>query len=468
MDFINDRFMIDNEVGARLYQDVAKDLPIIDYHCHLEAKDIYENKRVEDITQLWLAGDHYKWRAMRANGIDERFITGDASAEEKFQAWAETVEAAFGNPLYHWTHLELSKYFDCNVNLDSQNWREVMDHCNRVIKQNNFKPRYLMEHSNVEAICTTDAPLDSLEYHRLLKQDKTFSIKVLPTFRPDDVFNENAIEFAHFITQLSHLTDVGIDSFGSFAEAIGKRIDWFHLNGCRISDHGPVSIDYQASEPEQVNDLFSRKAGGVLLTGAEEAQLNSAIFVMLAGHYKARDWAMQIHFGALRSNNSQMRQQLGINTGFDSINDQSSLASSLNQLLDAMAKANALPKTILYNLNAIYNDVVATTIANFQSAEYGVNSPMQFGSGWWFNDTRRGMENQLNSLADQGLLMHFIGMLTDSRSFVSYTRHDYFRRILCNLIGGWVEKGEMPNNQQILTRMIRNICHDNANNYFKF
>lgn len=468
MDFINDRFMIDNEVGARLYQDVAKDLPIIDYHCHLEAKDIYENKSVEDITQLWLAGDHYKWRAMRANGIDERFITGDASAEEKFQAWAETVEAAFGNPLYHWTHLELSKYFDCNVNLDSQNWREVMDHCNRVIKQNNFKPRYLMEHSNVEAICTTDAPLDSLEYHRLLKQDKTFSIKVLPTFRPDDVFNENAIEFAHFITQLSHLTDVGIDSFGSFAEAIGKRIDWFHVNGCRISDHGPVSIDYQASEPEQVNDLFSRKAGGVLLTGAEEAQLNSAIFVMLAGHYKARDWAMQIHFGALRSNNSQMRQQLGINTGFDSINDQSSLASSLNQLLDAMAKANALPKTILYNLNATYNDVVATTIANFQSAEYGVNSPIQFGSGWWFNDTRRGMENQLNSLADQGLLMHFIGMLTDSRSFVSYTRHDYFRRILCNLIGGWVEKGEVPNNQQILTRMIRNICHDNANNYFKF
>lgn len=468
MDFINDRFMIDNEVGARLYQDVAKDLPIIDYHCHLEAKDIYENKSVEDITQLWLAGDHYKWRAMRANGIDERFITGDASAEEKFQAWAETVEAAFGNPLYHWTHLELSKYFDCNVNLDSQNWREVMDHCNRVIKQNNFKPRYLMECSNVEAICTTDAPLDSLEYHRLLKQDKTFSIKVLPTFRPDDVFNENAIEFAHFITQLSHLTDVGIDSFGSFAEAIGKRIDWFHLNGCRISDHGPVSIDYQASEPEQVNDLFSRKAGGVLLTGAEEAQLNSAIFVMLAGHYKARDWAMQIHFGAIRNNNSQKRQQLGINTGFDSINDQSSLASSLNQLLDAMAKANALPKTILYNLNATYNDVVATTIANFQSAEYGVNSPMQFGSGWWFNDTRRGMENQLNSLADQGLLMHFIGMLTDSRSFVSYTRHDYFRRILCNLIGGWVEKGEVPNNQQILTRMIRNICHDNANNYFKF
>lgn len=468
MDFINDRFMIDNEVGARLYQDVAKDLPIIDYHCHLEAKDIYENKSVEDITQLWLAGDHYKWRAMRANGIDERFITGDASAEEKFQAWAETVEAAFGNPLYHWTHLELSKYFDCNVNLDSQNWREVMDHCNRVIKQNNFKPRYLMECSNVEAICTTDAPLDSLEYHRLLKQDKTFSIKVLPTFRPDDVFNENAIEFAHFITQLSHLADVRIDSFGSFAEAIGKRIDWFHVNGCRISDHGPVSIDYQASEPEHVNLLFSRKAGGVLLTGAEEAQLNSAIFVMLAGHYKARDWAMQIHFGAIRNNNSQKRQQLGINTGFDSINDQSSLASSLNQLLDAMAKANALPKTILYNLNAIYNDVVATTIANFQSAEYGVNSPMQFGSGWWFNDTRRGMENQLNSLADQGLLMHFIGMLTDSRSFVSYTRHDYFRRILCNLIGGWVEKGEVPNNQQILTRMIRNICHDNANNYFKF
>ncbi|WP_145504103.1 glucuronate isomerase [Yersinia vastinensis] len=468
MDFINDHFMIGNEVGVRLYQDVAKDLPIIDYHCHLEAKDIYENKSFEDITQLWLAGDHYKWRAMRANGINERFITGDASAEEKFRAWAETVEAAFGNPLYHWTHLELSKYFDCNINLDSQNWREVMAHCNRLIKHSDFKPRRLMERSNVEVICTTDAPLDSLEYHRLLQQDQTFLIKVLPTFRPDDVFNEKATEFALFIKKLAQLTDVRINTFNQFSDAIGKRIDWFHEVGCRISDHGPLNIQYKVCSPEDVNSLFSRKAGGQSLTDEEEIQLNSAIFIMLSAHYKARNWAMQIHFGAIRNNNNRMYQQVGINSGFDSINDQVHLASSLNQLLDAMVQANALPKTILYNLNASYNDVVATTIANFQSAEHGVKSPMQFGSGWWFNDTRRGMENQLNSLADQGLLMHFVGMLTDSRSFVSYTRHDYFRRILCNLIGGWVEKGEIPNNKEVLTRMIRNICHANANNYFNF
>lgn len=468
MHFINDHFMINNEVGVRLYQDIVKDLPIIDYHCHLDAKDIYENKLFTDITQLWLAGDHYKWRAMRANGIDEYYITGAASAEEKFQAWAKTVEAAFGNPLYHWTHLELSKYFNCNINLDSRNWREIMEHCNHLIKQNDFKPRRLMERSNVAVICTTDAPLDSLKYHHLLQQDETFSIKVLPTFRPDDVFNENAAEFSQFIARLGEITDIHVDSFTRFSDAIEKRIDWFHEAGCRISDHGPVRIDYQAADASRVNQLFARKAAGECLNSTEETEINSAIFVMLAGHYKARNWAMQIHFGAIRNNNGQMRQRLGINTGFDSINDQSALASSLNQLLDAMAQANALPKTILYNLNAIYNDVVATTIANFQSAELGVKSPVQFGSGWWFNDTRRGMESQLNSLADQGLLMHFVGMLTDSRSFVSYPRHDYFRRILCNLIGGWVEKGEVPHNQEILTRMIRNICHDNAKNYFKF
>ncbi|HCQ7753175.1 glucuronate isomerase [Citrobacter sp. 50677481] len=468
MGFINDRFMIDNEVGVRLYQDIAKDLPIIDYHCHLEAKDIYENNAFEDITQLWLAGDHYKWRAMRANGIDERCITGDASSEEKFQAWAETVEASFGNPLYHWTHLELSHYFDCHLTLDSHNWREVMEYCNRLLRQPDFTPRRLMERSKVEVVCTTDAPLDSLEYHRLLRQDNSFGIKVLPTFRPDDVFSDDPARFAEFTTKLAQSTDEEVKTFAQFSEAIRQRIAWFHNAGCRISDHGPACIDYQAATPERVNALFSRKASAETLTAEDERQLNSAIFVMLAGHYKAFGWAMQIHFGAIRNTNSRMHHRLGINTGFDSINDQSRLASSLNHLFDAMMQENALPKTILYNLNAIYNDIVATTIANFQSAEFGVKSPMQFGSGWWFNDTRRGMENQLNSLADQGLLMHFVGMLTDSRSFVSYTRHDYFRRILCNLIGGWVEKGEVPNNKDILTRMIRNICHDNAKNYFKF
>ncbi|MCE9889869.1 glucuronate isomerase [Kluyvera intermedia] len=468
MDFINDRFMIESEVGVRLYKDIAAQLPIIDYHCHLDAKEIYENKSLENITQLWLAGDHYKWRAMRANGIAERYITGDATAEEKFKAWAETVEASFGNPLYHWTHLELNKYFSCNEMLSSENWQEIMQHCNQQIAGEDFKPRSLIARSNVEVICTTDAPLDSLEYHRLLQQDSTFKTRVLPTFRPDDVFEPDANVFARFVEKLAALTGHDIRTFADFSAALAQRIDWFHESGCRISDHGPVTIEYQAADEQHVNALFSQKRGGKALTGLESAQLTSAIFVMLAKEYKQRGWAMQIHFGAIRSNNSKMHQQLGINTGFDSIADQSNLAAGLNQLLDAMAKVDALPKTILYNLNGSYNDIVATTIANFQSGDDGVKSPIQFGSGWWFNDTRRGMENQLNSLADQGLLMHFVGMLTDSRSLVSYPRHDYFRRILCNLIGSWVDRGEIPDNDRILTRMVRNICHDNAVNYFRF
>lgn len=468
MDFINDRFMINNEVGVRLYKEVASQLPIIDYHCHLDAKEIYENKPIHDITQLWLAGDHYKWRAMRANSVDEHLITGDASAEEKFKAWAETVESSFGNPLYHWTHLELNKYFSCNTLLDSSNWREIMTHCNHLLKTDAFLPRSLISRSNVEVICTTDAPLDSLEYHRLLQQDGSFKTKVLPTFRPDDVFAEDAEAFSLFIDKLAALTEIDITSIAEFDNAIEKRIDWFHSCGCRISDHGPLTIEYQSASEEQVAHLFMKKRSGNSLDEHESAQLNSALYVLLAAHYKKRHWAMQIHFGAIRNNNSKMRQQLGINTGFDSINDQSGLADSLNQMLDAMLQRDTLPKTIIYNLNASYNDVVATTIANFQSADHGVKSPIQFGSGWWFNDTRRGMENQLNSLADQGLLMHFVGMLTDSRSLVSYPRHDYFRRILCNLIGGWVERGEVPENNEILSRMIRNICHDNAHNYFKF
>ncbi|HDG1664094.1 TPA: glucuronate isomerase [Kluyvera ascorbata] len=468
MSFINDRFMIESDVGARLYKDVAAQLPIIDYHCHLDAKEIYENKNFDNITQLWLAGDHYKWRAMRANGISEHYITGAATAEEKFKAWAETVEAAFGNPLYHWTHLELNKYFGCNDMLSSENWQQVMQHCNQQITTDDFKPRRLIERSNVAVICTTDAPLDSLEYHRLLKQDTTFKTQVLPTFRPDDLFIEDAQAFSQFADKLAQITETEILAFGDFSAALAKRIDHFHETGCRISDHGPVTIEYQPADAASIDALFRKKRHGESLSLHETAQLNSALFVMLAREYKERGWAMQIHFGAIRSNNSQMLRKLGINTGFDSIADQTHLAAGLNRLLDAMAQNKGLPKTILYNLNASYNDVVATTIANFQSGEDGVKSPMQFGSGWWFNDTRRGMENQLNSLADQGLLMHFVGMLTDSRSLVSYTRHDYFRRILCNLIGGWVDRGEVPDNERILTRMIKNIYHDNAVNYFRF
>lgn len=467
MSFINDKFMIGNDIGVQLYLDVAKSQPVIDYHCHLNAKDIYENKPFRDISELWLAGDHYKWRAMRANGIPESKITGTASAEEKFQAWAETVEACFGNPLYHWTHLELNQYFAFEGTLNSKNWREVMNHCNRLLQQDDFKPRALITRSRVEVICTTDSPLDSLEYHRLL-QASDFATKVLPTFRPDEIFATEPDEFTSFISKLSQLTGSAISSIADFNQAIAQRIDWFHEAGCRISDHGPQEIDYQPADESALAAIFDKKRRGEKSSALEQARFDSAMFLMLAREYKQRGWAMQIHFGAIRNNNTAMRDALGINMGFDSINDQNHLARHLNGLLDAMSRRNALPKTIIYNLNARDNDVVASAIANFQSGEAGVKSPVQFGSGWWFNDTRRGMENQLNALADQGLLMNFIGMLTDSRSFVSYPRHDYFRRILCNLIGSWVEKGEVPNDPEILTRMIKNICHDNAENYFGF
>lgn len=468
MSFINDRFMINNEVGCELYSKVAKSLPVIDYHCHLDAKEIYENKSFSDITQLWLSGDHYKWRAMRANGIAEAKITGDATAAEKFQAWAETVESSYGNPLYHWSHLELQFYFGIEENLDSFNWYEIMESCNALLSQDDFKPRSLISRSNVEVICTTDSPLDSLEYHKRLQEDATFETKVLPTFRPDQVFEEDSQTFISFIHELSELTVVDIFDFAGFSKAICKRIDWFHEVGCRISDHGPIDIQYLSATESEVDVIFSRKLKGGKLRSEEAIILSSAIFVMLAKHYKEHNWAMQIHFGAIRSNNTRMKNALGVNTGFDSISDQCNLAQGLNGILDAMAQRDSLPKTIIYNLNASSNDVVATTIANFQSGEDGIKSPIQFGSGWWFNDTRRGMENQLNCLADQGLLTNFIGMLTDSRSFISYTRHDYFRRILCNLIGGWVERGEVPGNTQALSKIIKNVCHDNAKNYFGF
>lgn len=468
MRFIDDHFMINNEPGRKLYDEVAKSLPIIDYHCHLDAKEIYENKSFVDITQLWLSGDHYKWRAMRANGISEEKITGTASADEKFRAWAETVEACFGNPLYHWTHLELQHYFSINENLGSNNWREIMESCNKALEQEDFKPRALISRSNVEVICTTDSPLDSLKYHQLLQQDVSFTTKVLPTFRPDEVFEEQPDIFSAFIDKLSELTKVTIHNFTDFSLALEKRIDWFHEVGCRISDHGPVEIQYQPASESKVDSVFIKKINGELLNHEENIILASAIFIMLSGHYKKRHWAMQLHFGAIRNNNTRMKAVLGINTGFDSINDQCHLAKGLNSLLDAMAQRDTLPKTIVYNLNASYNDIVATAIANFQSGQDGIKSPIQFGSGWWFNDTRRGMENHLHCLADQGILMNFIGMLTDSRSLISYTRHDYFRRILCNLVGEWVANKEVPNNADILSKIIKNVCHDNAKNYFGF
>ncbi len=468
MSLINDDFMLTSKAGQTLYRRYAKNQPIIDYHCHLEAKDIFENKPFRDITQLWLEGDHYKWRAMRANGIHEKYITGAASSEEKFEAWAKTVESSFGNPLYHWTHLELAAYFDIHYPLSHKNWREVMTACNKKLASQDFLPRALITRSHVEVICTTDKPLDDLKYHQLLQQEEGFKTKVLPTFRPDELFEANPTRFCQFISELSQATDITVTDLASFINAIGLRIDYFHHVGCRISDHGPLEVAYRPVTDEQATALFAARLSERELTQTEMQAWNSLIFVRLAALYKQKEWAMQIHFGAIRNNNARQYHAVGINSGFDSIADQENLATNLNALLNAMMENNGLPKTIIYNLNASYNDIVASALANFQNGDEGIKSPMQFGSGWWFNDTYRGMVNQLNTLADQGLLANFIGMLTDSRSFVSYTRHDYFRRILCNLIGGWVDRGEVPEDMDILANMVKGICVDNARAYFKF
>lgn len=468
MSLIHENFMIDSKAGRRLYTEFAKDKPIIDYHCHLEAKDIYENKLFRDITQLWLEGDHYKWRAMRANGIPENKITGNATSEEKFEAWASTVEASFGNPLYHWTHLELAFYFDIHDTLSSKNWRDIMNKCNEQLKSSEFAPRALISRSNVEAICTTDKPLSDLHYHKLLQKEDGFTTRVLPTFRPDELFETDSQAFLQFIAQLSEISHQTVNSLPSFMAAIESRIDYFHEVGCRISDHGPVEISWREASEAEIEAIFDRRMAGQNMSDEEYQAWSSYIFVRLAAMYKKRDWAMQLHFGAIRNNNVRKFKAIGINCGLDSVSDQPQLAASLNALLNAMDENHGLPKTIVYNLNASYNDVVATALANFQSGDEGIKSPMQFGSGWWFNDTKRGMENQLVCLADQGLLANFVGMLTDSRSFVSYTRHDYFRRILCNLIGSWVDRGDVPEDMDILATMIKGICVENARAYFKF
>jgi glucuronate isomerase len=467
MCFIHENFILNNKVAQDLYHNYASKMPIIDYHCHLEPKDIAENKRFETIYDLWLAGDHYKWRQMRANGVEEKYITGDAAPIEKFKAWCETVESCIGNPLYHWTHLELKNYFGITDTLGVHNYKDVWDKCNSLLKKPEYSAQGLIGRSNVEVVCTTDSPLDNLEYHRKIKAQSNFKTKVLPTFRPDEALDSEGEAFKIFIKKLSELTNKNITNFSDFLLALENRIDFFHENGCRLSDHGLMKIEFLASDTQQQEALFAKKLQGLVLTANEKIVYRSAVLTALAKFYATRNWAMQIHFGVIRNNNSIMLSKTGINTGFDSICDQTDLAIHLNAFLNSLNQQDALPKIIIYNLDASLNDVVATTIANFQKAG-SVKSNMQFGSGWWFNDTKRGMLRQLTTLADQGLLMNFVGMLTDSRSFISYTRHEYFRRILCNLIGQWVTDGEIPHDNKLLEKLITGICYQNAKNYFQF
>lgn len=466
--FLDANFLLTNKTAERLYFEHAAKMPVIDYHSHLNPRMIAENHQFENITQAWLHGDHYKWRAMRANGIPEQFITGDAADYEKFERWAETVPYTLGNPLYHWTHLELQRYFSINRHLSPVTCHSIYESASGMLRQPDFSVRSLLEKMNVEVVCTTDDPLDSLDYHRQIAESG-WSVKVLPTWRPDKILALDQPEsWNRYVDTLSEITGISINHYNDLLEALRIRHDYFHQHGCRLSDHGLEtfpSIELTSSEIEFSFQSLRKPHTGNLQHTAHNSQLTGAILLELARLDAKKGWVQQFHLGALRSNNSRGLRELGPDTGFDSISDLP-VARPMARFLNHLESEGKLAKTILYNLNPANNEVLASMTGNFQDGS--VPGKIQWGSAWWFLDQKPGMEAQIKTLANFGLLSRFVGMLTDSRSFLSYTRHEYFRRILCNFIGESVECGEWPNDKKWLGAMVENVCYNNARDYFDF
>ncbi|MDA3977616.1 glucuronate isomerase [Gallibacterium sp. AGMB14963] len=464
--FMDEDFLLSTKTATLLYHQYAASQPIFDYHCHLSPKDIAENRQFNDLTEIWLAGDHYKWRAMRTAGIHEDLITGTASNYQKYLAWAKTVPLCIGNPIYHWTHLELRRPFGItNTLFNPDSAEKIWYQCNELLQQPEFSTQGILQQMNVKLIGTTDDPIDSLEYHQQIAKDSIFKIQVVPSWRPDKVFKIELSGFIDYISHLSEVSNVDIHSFSTLKLALIKRLDHFDKHGCKSADHGIEIVRFAPIPDEKTLDnILQNRLQGKDLSDLQIAQFTTAILVWLAQQYSERNWVMQMHIGALRNNNTRMFNILGPDSGFDSIADRC-YAEPLAKLLDLIDQTNQLPKTILYCLNPRDNEMIASMIGNFQTG--GIPGKIQFGSGWWFNDQKDGMERQLQQLSQLGLLSQFIGMLTDSRSFLSYTRHEYFRRILCEMIGKWVENGEVPNDIDLLGNMIKNICFNNAQNYFK-
>ena len=463
--FMDENFLLQTETAQKLYHEHAAKMPIFDYHCHVPPKEIAEDKQFENITQIWLYGDHYKWRAMRANGVNERFCTGDASDWEKFEKWAETVPNTLRNPLYHWTHLELKLFFGIDKLLNPYTAKEIWDECNAKLQTYEYSVRNIIRKANVHIICTTDDPVDSLEYHRQIKADN-FEVAVLPAWRPDKAMAvENTSAFNRYADQLAEVSGISTGNFSDFMDALEKRHQFFHENGCRLSDHGLETIVAEEFTEEEIGEIFQKIRSGTDLEKMEIAKFKSYMLIEFGLMDHSRGWTQQFHLGALRNNNTRLFKALGPDTGFDSIGD-FEIGRPLSRFLDKLDMENKLTKTILYNLNPRDNELFATMIGNFQDGS--VPGKMQFGSGWWFLDQKDGMEKQINALSNMGLLSRFVGMLTDSRSFLSYSRHEYFRRTLCNLIGNDVENGEIPNDMELLGQMVENICFNNAKEYFNF
>ena len=462
--FLDDDFLLTTPTARRLYQ-VARSMPILDYHCHLDPKEIAQDRRFENITQVWLGGDHYKWRLMRANGVDEAYITGDAPDREKFQKWAETLELAIGNPLYHWSHLELRRYFGYEGVLNGDTAQEVWELCNQKLQEPGMSARSLIANSGVTLVCTTDDPADSLEWHQQLAQDSSFPVKVLPAWRPDAAMGLERPEYLDYLQRLGQAAGVEIRTYGDLKKALLSRMAFFDKMGCRASDHALTAAVCQPASEEELERVFQKRLEGEPLTQEELAAFQTGFLRFVAGEYKRLGWVMQLHYGCRRNNNTRMFHKLGRDTGYDAVL-QGTPSLEVAAFLDLLASQDALPRMVLYSLNSNDDEGLNSVIGCFQDG-----TPLgriQQGSAWWFNDHKAGMVKQLTAFANGGLLGNFIGMLTDSRSFLSYPRHEYFRRILCELLGAWVENGEYPADWKALEKMVRGVCYNNAVEFFGF
>ena len=466
--FMSENYLLGNSTAKKLFNNYAKDCPIIDYHCHISPKDIAEDKHFENITKLWICednfGDHYKWRMMRGCGVPEKYITGDGDDKEKFHYWAKTLERAIGNPVFNFTHLELQRYFGIHEMLCEDNWEEIWEKCNARLKDADFSTKNIIQNSNVTLICTTDDPADTLEYHKLIKEDKNFKVKVLPAFRPDKAMNINDPNYLNYLNTLGQRVNTTITSFSLLINVLKDRVNFFNEMGCRASDHALVTVQAKEADTDTLEKIFAKRLNNESLTQDEVDQYICGVLKELAKEYVKYDWAMQLHYGCIRNVNTNMYELLGPDTGYDAINPMST-TSEVAGFLDMLNKEDALPKTILYSLNPNDNATIVTQMSAFQK---DVSGKIQHGAAWWFNDHKKGIIDQMTTLAADGILGNFIGMLTDSRSFLSYPRHEYFRRILCDLIGSYVENGEYPDNEALLETLIKDISYNNAVRYFNF
>ncbi len=464
--FMDQDFLLSTETAKKLYHDYAEKMPIVDYHCHINPKEIAEDVRFENITQLWLGGDHYKWRLMRANGVSEEYITGNAPDKDKFIKWAQTLELAIGNPIYHWSHLELKRYFDYEGILNSETANEVWELCNEKLKDPNLSARGIIRKSNVTLLCTTDDPIDLLEYHIQLANDKSFETKVLPAFRPDEAVNLEKPGYLAYLEKLSKVSNIEINSFASLCEALKARMEFFNSVGCKTSDHGLEFVMYYPASDDEIEAIMKRRLAGEIPTEEEILKFKTALLQFLGRENHRLNWVMQLHYGCKRDNNTRMFNKLGPNTGYDCIDNSRNSSAQLADFLNSLEITDQLPKTILYSLNPIDNAAIDTVMGCFQN-DLALGK-IQHGSAWWFNDHELGMRDHILTLTSTTLISNFVGMLTDSRSFLSYTRHEYFRRILCDVFGNFVETGRFPNDLRVLKKLVEDISYNNSISYFGF